>query len=565
MTGENAVVRSEVRRGAYYDSIVLMQLQVGLAALDGVHDAGAVMATEANLALLETNGLRPAGTGDTAPDDLLVVVKADGESAAAAALAEVDGLLARRRATTSGEYRPKSLEAAIGMLPDARWALVSVPGRYAAGLAEAALDRGRHVFLYSDNVALEDEAALKRKAREKGLLVMGPDCGTAIVGGTGLGFANRVRRGSIGLVGASGTGIQAITSYVHALGAGISHAIGTGGRDLHADVGAITAHQGLDLLARDPATRVIVLVSKPPSPRVAARLLAAARSAGKPVVVDFIGYPSPGRRIGSLCFASTLHEAATLAVELAEEEPQDAAEVRAPSAGYLRGLFSGGTLAYEVVQGLKSFLEPMYSNVSMEGVEPLTDPTKSHAHTVVDLGADELTVGRLHPMMDQDLCRRRLRQEASDPEVGVILLDVVLGDVAAADPAGELAPTIAEVLAERGGGPLGGDRGGKHGLEVVAIVVGTEDDPQDLEAQVERLEAAGARVFRVALRGRGLRQRPAPDSAGARVFPKSASKISKGRSKRSTLASNRSTTAWPPRARAPCRWTGARLPAVTNS
>ena len=479
-------VRSEIRRGAYYDSIVLMQLQAGLAGLAGVRDCGAVMATAANLAVLEANGLLPANAGDAGPDDLLVVVEADDDEAADEALGQVDALLARRRAAASDEYRPKSLDAAVRMLPGARWVLVSVPGRYAAGVARRALDLGRHVFLYSDNVSLGDEAALKRKAREKGLLVMGPDCGTAIVGGTGLGFANRVRRGAIGLVGASGTGLQAVASYVHALGGGVSHALGTGGRDLHAEVGAVTARQGLDLLARDPGTRVIVLISKPPAPRVAARLLAAARSAGKPVVVDFLGFPPPGRRVGSLHFAATLHEAAAMAVELAGAPPEDDVEAPHSGGGYLRGLFSGGTLAYEALQGLKSFLEPMCSNVAMDGVEPLADPSRSRAHTIVDLGADELTVGRLHPMLDQELCRRRLLQEAADPEAGVILIDVVLGDGAAPDPAGALVPAIEEALRARDGG-----------LDVVAVVIGTDEDPQGLETQVERLEQAGARVFRV--------------------------------------------------------------------
>ncbi len=480
------VVKSEIRAGAYYDSIVLMQLQGALAGLDGVVDSGVAMATEANLSLLETNGLKTAAASQAGPDDLLVVVKAEDAAAADGALGQVDALLARRRGSAAGEYRPRSLDAAVKMAPDAQWVLVSVPGRYAAGVAGKALDLGRHVFLYSDNVALADEAALKRKAREKGLLVMGPDCGTAIVGGVGLGFANVVRRGAIGVVGASGTGIQAITSHVHALGGGISHAIGTGGRDLHAGVGAATALQAMDLLARDPQTRVIVLVSKPPSPAVATRLLAAARATGKPVVVDFIGYPLPGRKIGPLHFVSGLHEAAELAVELAESggSPSGNDAGAQPSGRYLRGLFSGGTLAYEAVQGLRSFLAPLHSNVSMDGVKPLADPATSQAHTLVDLGADELTVGRLHPMIDQDLCLRRLRQEAADRQVGVIVVDVVLGHGACADPAGGLAPVIEEVRSARGD------------LDVVAIVVGTDEDPQNLDEQVERLASAGAVVFR---------------------------------------------------------------------
>lgn len=441
------ITRHAVRAGSYHDSVVLMRLQRSLAALPGVIDAGVVMATPVNRELLAAGGLE---VGEAGPDDLLVSIKAESEAAAAEALGSVDALLKVRSAGAVGEFRPRSLASALKQLPEARWVSISIPGKYAAAVAEEALDAGRHVFLYSDNVPIDREAALKRKAREKGLLVLGPDCGTAFLGGAGLGFANRVRRGPVGLVGASGTGLQAIMSRIHELGSGVSQAIGTGGRDLSAEVGGITAIQGLDLLIRDPETRVIVLVAKPPSPGVAARLLGLARSAGKPVVVHFLGAPLPGRRLGNLFFAATLSEAAELAV-------QDLAlETGEPIGGRVSGLFSGGTLAYEARLGLSSFLSP----------EELS---------IVDLGADEFTVGRLHPMIDQDLRLRRLRQETA----GIVLLDVVLGDGAHSDPAGELAPVIEKIPAR-----------------VVAIVIGTDEDPQGLTVQIETLERAGARVFR---------------------------------------------------------------------
>ena len=469
---ETPVTRCAVRAGSYYDSIVLMQLQRSLAALPGVLDAGVVMATQANRDVLAAGGLEIGEEGGA--NDLLVAVKAESETAAADALSRVDALLRVRGASDSGEeHRPRSLATALKQLPEARWVLISVPGRYAAAVAEEALDHDRNVFLYSDNVPLDREAALKRKAREKGLLVMGPDCGTAWLNGIGMGFANRVRRGSIGLVGASGTGLQAVMSRVHTLGSGISQAIGTGGRDLSAEVGGITAAQGLDLLRRDPETRVIVLIAKPPAPEVSTRLLGLARSAGKPVVVYFLGAPIPGRRLGNVFFAASLGEAAEIAVGV-----EGGSEIVDPFPGFVRGLFSGGTLAYEALLGLSAVLSPIWSNL---GGRRLPDPLKSREHTILDLGADEFTVGRLHPMIDQDLRLRRLRQEAADPEVGLILLDVVLGEGAHADPAGELAPVIEQL---------------REGLEIVVIVIGTEDDPQGLSVQVETLEAAGARVFR---------------------------------------------------------------------
>ena len=485
-------VKWEVRAGAYYDSVVLMQLQRGLLDLPGVEDAGVVMATQANRDLLAANDLLPDSISAN-PDDLLIIVKAETENAATGAIENVDELLARRKTSTvSQDFRPHSLSAAVKQLPEANWVLISVPGRYAAGVAREALDLGKHVFLYSDNVSLEDEVALKKTAREKGLLVMGPDCGTAIINGIGLGFANRVRRGAIGLVGASGTGTQAVTAHIHNLGSGISHAIGTGGRDLKSEVGAITAHQALDVLARDPETKVVVLVSKPPSPDVATGLISAAQGTGKPIIVYFIGYPSPAKKIGNLHFAVSLSEAAELAAELEQvsEKNNITPTLRQAqgdvSESYLRGLFSGGTLAYETLLGLQSTLSPIYSNAPITENQMLADPLKSEAHTIIDLGDEFFMVGRLHPMIDNDLRIRRMRQEAADSEVGMILFDIVLGEGSHPDPASELVPVIKEIKEKI------------SEAEFVSIVIGTKDDPQNVQAQIEQLQAAGVTVFRTA-------------------------------------------------------------------
>jgi len=482
------VVKWNVRAGAYYDSVVLMQLQRGLLELNGVLDAGVVMATQANRDLLATNNLLPADISAN-PDDLLIVVKADDDNSATEAIGKVDELLARRKSSSvSEDFRPRSLSAAVKQLPEANWVLISVPGRYAGGVAREALELGKHVFLYSDNVSLEDEISLKKSAREKGLLVMGPDCGTAIINGIGLGFANRVRRGSIGVVGASGTGTQAVTAQIHNLGAGISHAIGTGGRDLKSDVGAITAHQALDVLARDPDTKVIALISKPPSPDVATQLISAAQSIGKPVVIYFIGYPAPARKIGNLHFAISLSEAAEMAVNLGDWRLET--DAKSPvSSLYLRGLFSGGTLAYEMMVGLQASLSPLYSNGPITPNQNLKDPLKSEAHSIIDLGDEFFMVGRLHPMIDNDLRIRRMKQEAADADVGMILFDVVLGEGSHLNPTGELVPVIKEIREQR---LETGD------LEFVAIVIGTDEDPQNIQSQVSALEEAGVTVFRTA-------------------------------------------------------------------
>jgi FdrA protein len=487
--------KTEIRRGAYYDSIVLMQLQAALANLPRIQNVGVMMGAEANKDLLAQSNLLTDEARAALPDDLIISVQGEDEASARAALQQVDSLLARRQSVVAQpEYLPQTLEAAVKMKPDAGWVLVSVPGRYAAGAARESLRLGKHVFLYSDNVSLEDEISLKQAAAQQKLLVMGPDCGTAIINGVGLGFANRVRRGAIGVVGASGTGLQQVTARIHQLGGGITHAIGTGGRDLSEAVGAITAQQGLDLLSRDPDTTVIVLISKPPAPKVAEHLLRLAQAAGKPVVVNFIGYTPPAHlsRNDKLCFAPSLDQTAELAVRLANSSKtstiSETAEVLPFATGqrYLRGLFSGGTLAYEALLLLQDYLPGVYSNAPLNKEYRLANSLVSQGHTIIDLGEDEFTVGRLHPMLDHTLRLQRLAQEANDPKVAIILLDVVLGDGAHPNPAGELAPAVAAAITQAG-------KAGRH-LEVVAIVVGTDEDPQNMAEQLRQLQQAGARV-----------------------------------------------------------------------
>jgi FdrA protein len=545
--------RHLLRASAYLDSVVLLQLQRELAAQPGVEQAAAVMATPANCELLAASGLLPEELPAARPDDLVVVVAAVDEASADAALARIDELLAARR-PSGAAHRPRSLDGALRQLPAARWVLVSVPGRYAADVARRALAAGRHVFLFSDNVPLDEEVALKREAARHGLLVLGPDCGTAVVAGAGLGFANRVRRGAIGVVAASGTGLQALCCHLDALGEGVSHALGTGGRDLGAAVGGATAAQALALLGADDETRVVVLISKPPAPAVAGRLLTAAASLGKPVVAWLLGTPAPGRQVGGIWFAASAADAADLAARLAREsregsepragergfgqvhEPTSAtgetseddafdgdtrrltavelAAASAPAAPapaglatetsaavtaldqlsslpaprYVRALFGGGTLALQAVAGLQLVCDQLSTNVPLRPEQHLADPRTSRGHCVVDLGADELTAGRPHPMLEPALLVERLLAEANDPEVGLILFDLVLGDGAHRDPAAAIAPAVATARAQAAAA-------GRE-LKVVALVQGTAADPQGVDEQVGRLADAGALVCR---------------------------------------------------------------------
>lgn len=510
-------IHGEIHRSTYYDSVALMLAQRGARDQPGVEDVGVVMATDANKEILRAGGLGfPALTG-ARPDDLVIVARAASEAEAQAATAYALGVLTRRRVSAAeSAYRPKTLASAARAFPEATLALISVPGRFAHSVAREALDAGLHVLLFSDNVPIEHEIALKARSREQGLLMMGPDCGTAIIGGAALGFANRVRSGSIGLVGAAGTGLQEVTSLIHRLGGGITHAIGTGGRDLFSAVGGATMLAGLRALELDPGTEVIVLVSKPPAPEVAQRILAAAASCTKPVVVAFVGATvEPAGRVHG---AATLEEAACRAVQLAyghgadlppmRSLPEKEAERLSADQRYLRGLYSGGTLCYEALVLLRPRLGAVYSNSPVDPSEVLDPVTRSREHTVIDMGGDEFTQGRLHPMLDPTLRLARLRQEAADLQTAVVLLDVVLGYAAHPDPAGALAPVIREVREWA-------SREGRH-IAVVGSVCGTDDDPQDAAAQratlveagvlVEESNAQAVRLARLIAETRGVRE-----------------------------------------------------------
>ena len=487
---------TKVIRNFYRDSVALMRLSAHLSALAGVRQASAVMASPNNLALLREAGLL-AGDIAAGANDLLVALDGEDEAALAAALAEAERGLQSKPATGDGagprQQPPRSLEMGLETMPAANLALISTPGDYAAAEAFKALHLGLNVMLFSDNVPIADEVALKRYASSHDLMVMGPDCGTAIIGGVPLGFANAVRRGDIGVVGASGTGIQLVTSLIDRLGGGISQAIGTGGHDLSHEVGGITMLQGLTALAADAATKVIVLISKPPAPEIAARVLARAREAGKPVVINFLGADPASIAAPGVTPVKTLEDAAIAAMALACGKKPDArasAPVELPRLGagqrYVRGLYSGGTLCYEATLLLAEVLDEVYSNTPVGRARALDNVWHSRAHTLIDLGGDVFTRGRPHPMIDHRLRNERLAAEAQDPQTAVILLDVVLGFGAHPDPAGVIAPVIERAIAQAAAA-------GRQ-LAVVGFVCGTAADPQNLERQEAQLRRAGMRL-----------------------------------------------------------------------
>jgi FdrA protein len=478
-----------VWRSAYHDSVTLMRLTHDMEAVPGVKRAAAMMGTPQNRALLEDAGLLADGSPDTAPADLLIAVAADDEAAARGAEAAARAaLLARPSGTRPGlpgasAHRPRTLASALRALPDASLALISVPGLYAAAEAMKALRAGLHVMLFSDNVPVEAEIELKRLALSRGLFVMGPDCGTALIDGVPLGFANAVPRGRIGVAAASGTGLQEVSTLVARHGEGISHGIGVGGRDLSDAVGGLMMSRALEVLAEDPATEVICVIGKPPGAAVAARLAREAARLGKPCVVHFVGSGSGSLEECARAAVAQARKERSLATELtlpATEVDRLVAEAGrglGPAPRFVRGVYAGGTLAWEARSILAAALPDVAPDVT----------AGAGANRVVDLGEDMFTVGRPHPMIDGTVRREWIARETAEPGAAVLLLDVILGYGAHPDPAGELIPALERARVEA--------RAQRRGLAVVASVVGTEADPQGRAAQVAKLAAHGVLVM----------------------------------------------------------------------
>jgi FdrA protein len=482
--------------GAYRDSLLLLSATRAMMAGDGVEWATAVMALSANVADLAADGFAMTDLDGADANDLVLAVRAADAATASAAL-DCGGavLFAEPRPADRDRARqaPRTLAGAVAQLPAANVAVVSVPGPYAGLAAHQALTSGLHVLLFSDNVPLEEEIGLKERASALGLLVMGPGAGTAVLGGVGLGFANAVSRGRVGVVAAAGTGAQEVMTLLDRWDIGVSHVIGVGGRDLTTSVGGRMAASAVRALDADPGTDAILLVSKPPDPAIAAAVVAHCRR--KPLVAACVGMSAPGGRLAGAVLAGTLEEGARqVAGQLGRGVPDLAAGLAAAAgkavsglAGTrtaVRGFFTGGTLCYEAQVVLSELLGAVYSNIPLAAGNGL--PAPAGAHICLDLGEEEFTQGRPHPMIDPAARREIMQEQALGQDVAVVLLDVVLGYGSHQDPAGEIAGTCADVIA--------------GGAAVVAYVLGTRADPQGYDAQRAKLTDAGVIVTATAAR-----------------------------------------------------------------
>ena len=498
------MLNNHVLKNVYRDSVALMRLSREMESLEGIAQATAIMGTDNNKELLQQAGLLDDAGLAAGPNDLIVAFDAASPELEPQVLLWFrERLEAREQGLSAGQdYRPRSLEGAVRALPEANLAIISVPGEYAAREARKALDLGLHVLMFSDNVPIKDEVSLKQHARNLGLFMMGPDCGTAVVNGAPLGFSNAVPKGRVGLVSASGSGLQQVMCLLAQAGEGVSHGLGVGGRDLSEEVNGIMMLEGLKALEQDRDTEVIVLISKPPAQTARARVMAAVRTSSKPCVVAFLGESPEVVAEGRVYAEMTLEDASLRALSLlGKVDPpwlgvsrENTKRIKAVSAGQsaskhsIRGLYSGGTLCYEALVLLKEMGHQVCLEEDLGSGGNMDSRVLTARDVLTDLGDDRYTVGRPHPMIDFRTRCERVLQAASQPEIGVLLLDVILGYGAHPDPAAELVPAIEEAQRIV--------RSSRRELACVISLCGSPEDPQGLLQQQRAFTEASAVVAR---------------------------------------------------------------------
>jgi FdrA protein len=492
-------VKYKIFKNTYRDSIALMRIARELGDQEGIEKAEVLLGTPANLDALEHNGLYLEGMSIASVNDLVVSIEAHSDEDAQKAFNSAEQLL--KGGSSINDYEMKnvafSVETAIRRLPNANLLLLSVPGPFVMREALHGLENGLNLLIFSDNVPIEDELKIKQFGEERNLLVMGPDCGTAIISGAALAFANEIRRGNIGIVAASGTGLQEVSCLIDRAGYGISQAIGTGSNDAKDIIGGITTLRGLQMLEEDKLTEVIVIITKPPQHMVMNKILKKVKSIKKPVIINFIGQTSDIVLSAGAIYAESLEDTARKAVEALggkfnlECDDQNlivsASNRLVDSQKYIRGLYSGGTFAAEAGLLLSNLVESVNTNFYLPQANFLKNMYESIGHSCVDMGDDEFTRGKPHPMLDPLMREKRILQEAADPETAVILLDVVLGHGVHPNPAGIIKDTLdsaKEIAASSG-----------RFLSIVASVCGTERDPQVWSEQVALLRQSGVMVF----------------------------------------------------------------------
>lgn len=501
-----SVVKTHIIHQQYRDSVQLMRASSAASKLEGIEIASVLMGTPKNKPLLEEVSLLTSEARAAGANDIIVSIRATTEAFANEAIKFIIEYMNRQETDEKDSLKIfRSIRGAITGISNANLTVISVPGEYAAREARLALDQDLNVMLFSDNVSLEDEIALKNQAHKKGLIIMGPDCGTAMIKNIGLGFANVVTPGPIGIVAASGTGTQEVMVLCHRTGVGVTHAIGTGSRDVKDAVGGISMIDGLNSLDRDQNTKLILIISKPPEERTLQRVLNEVQSCKKPVIINFLGKKAGYcDRAGRTLTVNTLEEAAYSASHFIrskelkqvsvtfdnnkqiEQILSETHSILAPEQEYIRGLFAGGTFTYEAAMIISNILPPtenLWTNVKLGDINLIDDPYKSKEHTLIDMGADEFTVGKPHPMIDQTERTRRFLKEITDPQTAVILMDFLLGWGSHEDPVTDMQEAFLKWNSLN------------RKIPIVSHICGTELDPQDLKKSISELTSNGVYVM----------------------------------------------------------------------
>ena len=509
MSDSKHVFHVSVKENYYRDSLQLLKISDSLKHSDGIVEAVVIMGTETNKQLLTRLGFISLELNKAKDTDMVIAIRALDEQSLKKCLVKFEEILEGAQTSLSQKERVRDLDSALVALPDTNLAVVSIPGEYARDICFEIIDKGIHLHLFSDHVPIEDELEIKKHALEKHVLVMGPGAGTVIIDGKGVGFANVVSAGPVGLVAAAGTGLQEVSSLLDRTGIGLKHGLGVGGNDPKEKIGGLMMLESIKMLEKYDEIKVVGIISKPPSPSVQNKLFNyIVNETRKKYAIAFIGgvkLEIPKEHQQRIIQTNTLHSAAlAIAKHMSEETFRKASkEISVPSqelAGlikkesekldkkqsYIRALYTGGTLAYESQIILREIFDGIFSNEPIEGIKKLPDSFKSQEHTIVDLGDEEFTKGRPHPMIDPTIRKLKIIEEARDENVAVILMDFVLGYGSNPDPVGALVDKIIEAK----------DIAKKNGryLSVVASVCGTRKDPQGYDKSVERLKATGALV-----------------------------------------------------------------------
>lgn len=498
-----SLTKSKIYEDTYRDSVFLMKISSEIDSLAGIEIATAMMGTDRNKDLMDKNNLVTEKVANARANDLVFSLRAENEEVVQEAMDKLDQLLSSsldKKENKSGQKETifETIEDVVEYDDDYNLALISVAGDYAKYEAMKALKNGINVMLYSDNIPLEDELRLKKYAHNNGLLVMGADCGTSIINGVPLGFANKIKNGNISIVGASGTGIQETVSSIDNYNGGVNQAVGTGGNDIKDEIGAITMLDSLEFFEKDEKTEVIVIITKPPAESVQKKLGEFIKKSDKEIVVSFLGTDDYSAVESENCFpAYTLEEAGRKAVSLSENRKIEAPNLNDEdfkkalseldklddSQKYIRGIFGGGSLCYEALYYSSKNLadsNDVYSNLKLNDISVLEDVERSRKNSFLDVGEDEFTVGKPHPMIDPTAKMKRIVQEANDGETAIILTDVVIGSGSYKDPAGALVEAKNKF---------------ENDVVVIASVCGTKDDSQGLVAQREKLQNNGIFVL----------------------------------------------------------------------